>query len=448
MKKIITFLFVLSFVFLGLNIGGCTNNPISENLDGYIANLSLYSNIGVATINNKSNALNLEGERIGLTALAIENNSSDANNNKTCLVGLDINNQVKQIQFHNQNNSVNAQLNVVSFNQTNRYILITYTNKDVEKINDNQFWSDNEHRTYIIDKQTKSVFKIDLFEHFVIGMYGYGIVGSDCGDYIVISAGRNNAISYFKVGVENEKLKINEIFSQYTISSGAEIRLCDKYGNCVIRRYDNTYCILNKDGILKSVDFDLDICGGINNPGTTYRAIDGCIYHNQKVLNQNGEFVDTPSVMNKYILPSEALVYSTDLADYYFLAKPYDVSRNYMWFYNKTMIKVNKNGVQHTFEEIAFDVNEQGFQSGENFYSFRNDRDIIKVNILTGAHQVISLNNDIIINSISVYAYNEISFIGINETLQIVKGIIEGDGTIVYAYEEPDFTTYFLQPII
>lgn len=449
MKKFFVFLATILFIFSGITFAGCkgNNSSIIENLDGYVANLSSYSNIGVATVNNTYSSIASNSQN-NSKLLFMNTNivyAQNDNHNKTCLVGVGDENEIKEINFQKQDSIINSKLNIRSFNQTKRYIIITYTDDDVTKIYDTQFLNGKRYRTYILDKETNSVYKFDSFEHFDIGMYGYGIMGSDCEDYFIINAG----LSYYKVGVVNEELKIQEIFKQNTIPDGAEIRLCDKYGNCIIQRYNNMgFYVLNNQGKLTSLNQTLDLCSGIDHPGTTYRAIDGCIYNGNYVLNENGDFVEASYIPNEYILPSESLVYSTETADYYFIAKKYDSSRNYMWFYTKTLIKVQKNNNEYTFEEIPFNVNDKGFQSGDAFYSFENDTDIIKTNILTGEQKIITVENNIIISSISVHDYNQIQFVGINENLQTVKGIIYNNETVSFNYEEPDFIAFFIQPLM
>lgn len=434
-----------------MTFAGCTKpaSSISEDLDGYVANLSSYSDIGVATVNNTYSSV-ASNTQINSKYLLMNTNFTYAqpdNHHKTCLVGVGDDNEIEEICFQKHHSKINSKLNIISFNQTKRYVIITYTDKEVTKIYDTQFWNGKRYRTYILDKETNLVFKFDCFVNFGVGMYGYGIMGSDCGDYFIITAS-NNGCSYYKVGIVNKELKIQEIFNQYTIPDGAEIRLCDKYGNCIIQRYNNMgFYILNKQGKLIYLNQTLDLCGGIIHPGTTYRAVDGCIYNGNYVLNETGEFVVASYIPNRYILPSESLVYSTETADYYFLANEFDSSTNYMWFYKKTLIKVKKNNDEYSFEEIPFNVNKKGFQSGDAFYSFENDTDIIKTNILTGEQKTITIENNIMISSISVHDYNQIQFVGVNEYLQTVKGIIFDDGTVSFDYEEPNFITFFIKPL-
>ena len=445
MKKFLIFVATILFIFSGMTFAGCKIS-IKENLDGYIANLSSYSNIGVATI-NRTNSSVVSNAQNNSKLLSVNANfvyAQQDNHYKTCLVGIGDENEIEEITFQKQNMKIKSQLNILSFNQTKRYIIITYTDNKVTKIYDTQFWNGERCRTYILDKETNLVFKFDSFENFGVGMYGYGIMGSDCGDYFVIDA----SSSYYKVGVVNEELKIQEIFKRYTIPNGATISLCDKYGNCIIQRDNNMgFYVLNNQGKLTYLNQTLDVCSGMQHPGTTYRAIDGSIYNGNYVLNENGEFVEASYIPKRYILPSESLVYSTETADYYFLAMEFDSSRNYMWFYPKTLIKVQKNNNEYIFEEIPFNVNDKGFQSGESFYSFENDRDIIKTNILTGEQKTITVENNIIISSISVHEYNQIQFVGINEYLQTVKGIIYDDETVSFNYEEPDFVMFCIQPL-
>ena len=200
-----------------------------------MANLSQYSNIGVATYKTKNNVRtsnNKSNSKYRLfNSLSVYASSNE--NKKNCLVGVDENDNLEQIEFKKDGSKKKPKLNIQSYNQTNRYILITYADYDVSYVYDTQFWHGEHNRTYLIDKETNLVFKLDLFDHFTVGMYGYGIIGSDCGDTLLIQA---NAT--YRIGVENNELKVQEIFRQDTIFDGAEIRLADRYGNCIIKRYN------------------------------------------------------------------------------------------------------------------------------------------------------------------------------------------------------------------
>ena len=450
MKKIHTFILTILFIFSGMTIISCKNlnSSTKENLDGYVANLSSYSSVGVATINkaHSNNGLNAQNN---LKLLKMDTNLSYSKNedqNKTCLAGVGDNNKIEEVSFSKKNNKIIPQLNVECFNQTKRYIIVTYTNEDVSIIWKTQFNNYNGAKTYIFDKETNLVFKFDFFITFVADMYGYGIMGSDCGDYFIIEGTSNDGDSYYKVGVVNGELKIQEIFKKNTIPGGAVIRLCDNYGNCIIERQDNKgYYVLNNQGKLIKLNQNLDFYLGHEHPGTTYKAVDGFIYNGNYVLNKDGEFVDASYIPDAYILPYESLVLSTETADYYF--STYEFDNNLFWFYPNTLIKVQKQDNEYMFEEIPFNVNKTGFQCGEFFYSFENDTDIIKTNILTGDQSIVSVGDNIMISSISVYDYNIIQFTGINEYMQTVKGIIYNDGTVSYDYEESNFITFSIQPI-
>ena len=463
MKKI-WYIFIVIFVIIcgGIITTFCILSLKIENLDGYIVDLESYSNIGVAVVNKNSKESKNMNIKINSGYCSISSNNSNneslIKNKRNCLVGVDNEGNVEELRFKKKNSNIKPKLNICSFNQTKRYIIVTYFDGKASLVSySNQFKNgkeyDRNYRTYIIDKQTNLVFKFDLFEDIYIGQGGYGIIGSDCGDYFIIRAslsdGKGHYIgtTYCKVGVENDQLKVQEIFRKDTLPGGSEIRLCDIYGNCIIHRYSNQrYYVLKNTGELSLLDINLDLCGGINHPGTTYRAIDGCIYNANQVLNYNGEFVDAEYITDGYILPTETLAYSTESADYYYAIKTYN--NGYFWYYPNTVIKVEKNSERYNFEEIPFNINGEGFQYKENYYSFGDDNVIMKTNILTGDQVIINLQENIILNSISLFNYSHIYFVGINEYMQTVKGIIMEDGRIIYKIEEPNFVTYYLQPLI
>lgn len=427
------------------------NANIMENLDGYIANISDYENLGVGTLKTQISNKNKNPKTSLVIGFDVPSCVyADEISHQTVLTGIDEDGNMEMVNFEKDGHSKKPKLNILSFNQTSRYIIVTYTKNNVSAIYDTQFWNDTNSRTYFIDKKTNLTFKLDFEGNFTIGMYGYGIIGSDCGDYVVIFANQ----SYYKIGVKNGVLEVKEFFKIGQLPQYSSVELCDIYGNCIIYRYDNgkKYYILNNLGELISLNYELDICDRVGNPGTTFRGVDGHIYNNGQVLNSAGYFVDAEYVPQNYILPSETLIYSTEDADYYYNKKEYDPSRNYFWFYGHNVIKVTKSADKYNFEQIALNVYtgthpNKIIHAGIYVYAINDDNLIVKSNITTGKTEEIYIENGVIIQSIELYNHNMLKFTGTDSFLNTVIGIIDNLGNINYSYTEPDFVCYCILPL-
>ena len=453
-KKIIGIVLTICLLLpIGICLYGCkqkNNKNVIENFDGYVANLSNYENLGVGTLKTQnSNKRTKTSLTIGFDIPSYV--CAEEVSYQTVLTGVDENGDMEMVNFEKDGKYKKPKLNVLSFNQTSKYIIITYTQNNVSSIYHTQFWNNSNSRTYIIDKDTNLTFKLNFEGNFTVGMYGYGIAGSDCGDYMVIFSNQ----SYYKVGVKDGLLEVKEFFKIGQVPEYSSVELCDIYGNCIIYRWDNLqtyYYVLNNLGELIPLDYQLDICNSVGNPGTTFRSVDGRIYNNGQVLNSDGYFVDTDYVPQNYILPNETLVYSTEDADYYYNKKDFDSSRNYFWFYGNKVIKVTKNADKYDFEQIAININtgthpDKIVQAGIDIYAVNDDNLIVKFNIVSGKTEEIYIENDVIIQSIELYNHNMLKFTGIDNFLNTVVGIVDSLGNINYSYTEPDFVCYYIYPL-
>ena len=299
---VIGFFFVSGMTMLILAINGVFG--ITENLNGYVANIAKYDSIGVSAVNNSttnSPTLSLSANRLNLAT-----NESQ----KTMLTGV-VNGNVEAVRFDNNGIYKVPDMNIRCFNQTSRYIFIEYCREEVYNLDFNNFNSTPNSIIYIIDKETNLTFRFP--ESFYLGAYNYGATGVDCGDFVVF---RNfNSQSYSKLGVVDGRLEIREILDISAFPGSITLWLSDIYGNSIVEHNNNsqsTFYILNNADQLLPLDYILDVRIDSQKTGTTFRAVDGKIYNGATVLNENGEFVPADYVPERYVLPTETLIYSDE----------------------------------------------------------------------------------------------------------------------------------------
>jgi len=408
-----------------LGFAGCSKEL--ENFDGYTANISNYSSLAVGTFDTKKN------------------------NKKTVLAGTQDNN-VNAIKFTKKGKSKTPGLNVLSFNQSERYVFITYAKQKTSYIYDNQFWNTDTARTYLIDKQTDKVYLLNIEGHFKIGVSGFGIVGADCQDYVVVEASNG----YYKVGVNQQgELIINEFLIKSSATENTKIFLCDIYGNALVCKVANgvgTNYVLKASGELEPLAFIPDRFGGLAaGEPETFRAQDGKIYHNGLVLNQNGQFEVADSMPLNFMLPTEIIVESTAQADYYYMPQIFDGYRYFFWIYGQNIVKVTKDAGSYSVTSIPLDVRvdlstEEYLFSGGYIYAIADSNIITRTNVKTGNKEIIELEEGITVTSLAMYNHNQIEFHGTRGASN-VKGIIKTTGEVEYNYTLPTFICYLISPL-
>ncbi len=440
---VIGFFFAAGMTMLILALNGVFG--ITENLNGYVANIAKYDSIGVSTVtsnSSQSTTLSLSQNRLNLA-----NNGAQ----KTVLTGV-TNGNIEAVAFGNNGIFKVPNMNLTAFCQTTRYIFLKYSTAGDFQKGDANFYNAPNAKSYVIDKETNLTFSLGVngLYYVDLGTYGYGSVGSDCGDYVVFEMNFN----YYKLGVVDGRLEVREILNAESFPGETRLCLSDIYGNSIVERYNNqqtTYYILNNKDQLLPLDYSLDLCSGIDEPGTTFRGVDGKIYNGNTVLNENGEFVPADYVLDGYILPAETLFYSDGTSNYYSGYSLGEASAGF-WFYGANVIKVTENEGRYTFEKIPLNTDstitkENTTVSGTNLFMIKNDHIIISYDLLTGNSREIQVNSDIIINDIEQIGYDMIKFSGINLNQYAVNGLVDKNGKIFYEFTPPEFTCFYIMPL-
>ncbi len=441
-KQILSFAFICCLV---LPVCLCCFSGCSkQNLNGFMANISDFTSIGVGNIYtenaNATSTLNMSSSNVLLNG---------KKENKKVLFGIDQLGKIKPVKFKKDGKEEEPQWSVYAFNQTKRYMFVTYTAGDYsdEDIYSTIWFYEENHShfiTYIIDKQTNLVFLLDMEATFRYNMYKY-----DCGDSFVIEqycyADNGIYYKYYKVGVVDNKLEVKEIFDTSKVANSSFIVLNDIYGNSIVERYfgnsDYSYYVLKNSGQLVEIEGNPNIHNWVV-PGeiTLFRSVDGQIYYDGKVLTANGDWQTVENFPQNYLLDTDNLICSTEEADYYYHKDLYDGK----------IIKSYNNTAYPQFEEIENIVSmadSEKIISGTNMYAITADNVISKINFMTGEIESHTLNNDIILKSITLHNLDQIAFNGTNSYLQDVNGLISATGSISYEYTEPDFVCYYIFPL-
>ena len=440
-KQILSFAFICCLV---LPVCLCCFSGCSkQNLNGFMANISDFTSIGVGNIYtenaNATSTLNMSSSNVLLNG---------KKENKKVLFGIDQLGKIKPVKFKKDGREEEPQWSVKAFNQTKRYMFVTY-NAHYYSNNfiDSNIWFYKENHpqsvTYIIDKQTNLVFLLDMEASFKHDIYK-----NDCGDSFVIEqsyhANNNTCYKYYKVGVVDNKLEVREIFDTSSVPNSNGIIFSDIYGNCIVERYfgsfDYSYYVLKNSGQLVEIEGNPKTHSIASGEITLFRSVDGQIYYDGKVLTANGDWQTVENFPQNYQLDTDNLICSTEEADYYYHKDLYDGK----------IIKSYNNTAYPQFEEIENIVSmadSEKIISGTNMYAITADNVISKINFMTGEIESHTLNSDIILKSITLHNLDQIAFNGTNSYLQDVNGLISATGSISYEYTEPDFVCYYIFPL-
>ena len=458
-NKISAFLALLLFAIpVCLCLNAC--KPKTTNFDGWVADISNYQSLGIGTLTNDSQVRSFSNTFDSEMVAHAESGE------KIVLTGFDANGNIEEVKYSKNGKILKPKSGVIAFNQSERYIFVTYSTINFETIDKSIFRNDKESQTYMIDKQTGLTFKLDFSYSMTVGIYGYGIDGGDCGDTVIIFAEQK----YYKAGVENGKLKVQEFFNSSAMPGYCSILLADKYGNSIVQRTIEAnsgsiyYYVLTNSGELKKIEEKIVTVQDSNY--NLYRGKDGLIYLNNyvqyandepftstKVLNQNGDFELLPEVKTPHVFQSEALIYSNETSDFYFMNDALPENVGIHWKYDDKMVKVNRgSGDEYTFEII--DINTIITNGSNNytysnfgFYTIKDDYKIWKYNFNTGETSIVELPSQSIISTIEFYDINKIKFSGTDQFLNNMSGTIDQEGNIEYNVTKAKFSCYYISPI-
>ena len=420
----------MSFCFIG-----CKKDP--SNAQQLTTNLLDFESIGIGY----SSGSNFSTTSVNSTSLI---NNVSTKKHRGNLFGIDANGNYSQIIYKENGKISDKFTNLISCLSTERYLITRYSDSpSITEIDTTCLqYSDT---TYIIDKTTGYMYKIDFPFRFLQSYFG--ISASDCGDYCIIVRGT----SYYKMGVKNNKLVFTEILNTNSLPGGCEIRLADMYGNCLVTTgYGKQYILTNQNTLIES---SFKIPSGVVTIDSTYiiKAYNGKIYNNGYVLNNLGEFVLAENIPDLTVLPKEYLVYSEDNVEYYFNKSSFNSSTGvYYQYFNKivkrTIIDDNTAEIEIInldFTNIPYD---NIYINTPYIYTLDKDSVISKISILTGEKIDIKIDN-VLINSIEPLGFGKILFYGTNNKLQTITGIIDNAGNINYNIEEPNFKVFYYSPI-
>lgn len=443
MKKFINYLLlvliVIPLVFL---FAACKNKNPQNNIGvgKLTTNLLNFETIGIGYINNSASNVNFTNN-----CSHVSMNVSDNNKHHGKLVGIDEHGNQSQIEYKEDGKKTNKFQNLIACNSTERFMFVRYSDDYIPEVIDTTCLQFNGDNTYVIDKNTGNMYKVEI--HFNLLLSYFGITASDCGDYCIIESQN----TYYKMSVENDNLKFTEILTRDKLPGGCDIRLADKYGNCLITTGYNKSYILTNQNTLKEAVFKVPSGVVLLDSSYAIRAYNGIIYSNGYYLNESGDFILAENTPNLTVLPKEYLVYAENNTEYYFSKLDFNTSTGVYYPYTQKIMKktINENGIVE-ISSISLDFTGVSYSNiylnAPYIYTLNTDSVISKISILTGEKTNITIPN-VIITSIEPIGFGKLLFKGTNLSLQNISGIVDDLGDISYSIKDSEFKVFYYRPL-
>ena len=412
------------------------------NYDGLYIPLSQVDNLGYAQTDNSSFLIACSEK-----PEEFQRGMSFSTSNKTDK------NDYEKVKFKDKNGDkeIEQTLHLESFNQTERFVFLDFSEYYYKEINTNVLHGEYK---YIVDKQSGEIYNLDDISEN-IHLTGTSIRSCDWGDSIVIYTSEyspENPLGYtdifYILSIENGQLKIEELFNNNAFKDGSNssIIMTDKYHNCIIenqRSGESTFYIMDKNRKISQLNINQRLLYPIsNNYGYFYKTPLGEIYCSTEnktyVLNENGTFVETK--------PISFIDYETENLFYV------DESTNSEYYYERShTVKITYlDENNYTIETIYYSATPSSDKIVNLFlYGFTKDT-ISKINAIDGTFQVYNISykeEPIYIYKIEVFDMTSIKFYAQDSYLNQISGVIDSNGVIEFSFEEKEYKIMYIPPI-
>lgn len=463
--KVITAISCSLVVLVGALVGlivGLANN--GYNIDKmYIANFNAYTAIGSGYINsNEQTASAFASSTTCAGGMNLAYAASNGNNGNY-LMGQKSDGSFEKIAFSKtQNGRPEKQqqgyiTKVMSFN---RFTFVEW-NQDImhhttgeysfSNGNGNYSW---DFKTFVIDNKTGKIFSLSKTNISAISfdlrfIYGAGrLDAEDCVYFFTEKYNYNSPISiytYYKVSIENNELKIEEVVNNSTIDFDDRSIFSDKYGNLFLTEsgYNESnynipikYCISNGDVI------------DVNK--RLFRSINGIVYTEDKTMkvNENGELVPNTFEDCDLILSRENIIKKDGNVEYYYGKFGQHLDNNHLIDNIYKVTWSTENSEEYSYEVISLEDHTSTFVTTSDKIYFLDEKEIFAVEIETGKKIKQDIGTDYIFNNIQTDNLGNVLFEGVTKNgMKNVNGIIDNNGNIDVSMSNRKYVVYYIKPL-
>ncbi len=452
--KIITAIACILVVLIGATIGiviGVSNNNF--NLDKmYIANFDSYKALGAGSINdgNVASASTMPT----ISANGIQTAYASSNSNKNYLIGQKEDGSLEKIKFSKTKNGKaekDQKGYITNVHAFQNFTIVEWSkienpfDKSIDKILRLGYWT----KIYVIDNKTGKIFNLvsanDYMQYHISSSFIYGYSSLDGGDcFYLYNELHQNSRTYYKVSVENELLKVEEIVNNNLIDFNKNQTFTDKYGNLFIT--DATNVTINFMGCAE-VKYCISNRNVIDVGQKVFRSANGIVYTEDKSqkFNANGELVENTFDGCDLIVSKDNLIKKVGNTEYYYGVTINEYYINYVpRDYMQNIYKVTWQDEEvFSYEAIPISKYTFNYVSTKDKIYFLDEQNIFSVDIETGNKQ--ELVADYIFNSISTDNLGNVVFNGIRkDNMNHVKGIIYNDGRMDISETNQKYIVYYI----
>lgn len=447
---------VVVVLAVGLTLGlvfGLGGNKF--DLDGvYIANFEEYTAIGSGT----------QAKTKAQVASTGAFSTASTNGGVMRLVGLKDDGTVEEIQIARSRNGKEKKLkwNISSIRSFKNFTLVEFTKDNVYFCDTYSFTMSATSGDWLvlIDNRTGKFYSLESLLQIPDNYFdiyfsplnaGSGKVNDASesedslffyGEEEFIYEDNRDEMYFYKATVVGEELEVTRLFN---LSDGSNFvshsdTCVDKYGNVFLLSSGSS--ALNISGVLNASYIFTTERKVISLNETIYRSINGIVYTNDGnfKFDEKGNKVENTFTKFRYFAARDSLIKKDGNVEYYLKtqsnsSRPLENIEKVTWL----------NEEEFSVETIKPESISNEYVVTQDKIFFREDEYIYSIDMDTGARE--DIISDYFFTSINTDYLGNVVFIGFDEDLRTVNGVIKNDGTIELGVKPKDFNIYYIKPL-
>lgn len=438
---------------LGLGLNGRTENP-NQNLSAYnfdnsqITNFEDYKAIGSGSLGG-----------VDIATGASVSIQSNGNHYGHRLIGVKHNGHVEEIKIKKDKHEKEEpiELYVSCIYSLNNFTVVNFKNS---KNTETRIWMNKQEDNgvvmpiiVLIDNNTGKLYSLEKLvkeKHWIYYLYindffdvypdsNVDLCESENSFFFKLEA--NHVGKYYKATVVDGKLEVKEIIDMSNFVDFENL-IVDKYGNVFLGQRSGQ---LTEETSTFYASYYVTTGGEMKQLNVSVnRALNGIVYTSDKTkqFNAQGELIDNSFENCDFYQKRANLIKRVGNIEYYF------GTRQDPYYYSKkdTIYKVTwKNDVEFDVEENVLTDFEEDYVVTADKIFFRNETKIYSVDIVTGQKE--DLTSEYFFTSIETDNLGNVSFVGLDSSMQNVTGLIRNDGTVETSVTASEYKVYYIKAL-